>query len=111
MSYLRRYAVGVFHESQSVPIDLLRDQDPLPLLRPAMEGVHGLPAMKVDDDQARRLVQGLDLDLDAIDARGQVTTAGDAAAVWQGQLLAIVHRRKIKSDHDRWWPKRVFPRD
>lgn len=111
MSYLRRYAVGVFEESGCVPIDVIRNCDPLPYLRPAIDGVHGLPTMTVDDDQARRLIQGLDLELDAVDDSGQVTTSGDAAVIWQEQLFAIVHRRKIKSDHYRWWPKRVFPSD
>jgi tRNA pseudouridine55 synthase len=111
MTYLRRYAVGVFHERDSVSVDTLRSTDPLPFLRPGLDAVGFLPSFHVDDDQARRLVNGLDLNVDAVDDSGNVVTSGDAAAIWRGELFAVVHRRKIESHSYQWWPKRVFPRD
>ncbi|WP_068259016.1 tRNA pseudouridine(55) synthase TruB [Rubripirellula obstinata] len=111
MTYLRRYAVGVFHERDSIPIDEIRNTDPCQFLRPGLDAVGYLPSFQIDDDQARRLINGLDLNLDALDDAGNVVTSGDAAAIWKGELFAVVHRRKIESQSYQWWPKRVFPRD
>jgi tRNA pseudouridine55 synthase len=111
MKHLRRYGVGVFRESDSVSIDQIRDTDPLQYLRPAIDAVGCLPQLVVDDEQARRLVSGLDLDLDATDQSGDVVDTGEAAALWDDELLAIVHRRSIMGGPMRWWPKRVFLRD
>ena len=111
MKHLRRYGVGVFQESESVSIDTIRQTDPCRFLRPAADGIGHLPKMHVDDDQARRLLDGLDLHLDATDSSGKVVTTGEAAAIWQGELFAVAERRSIKDGPMRWWPKRVFPRD
>ena len=111
MTFLRRYAVGVFHESDSVSIDKIRQTDPTQYLRPALDAAGYLPRIQIDDDQARRLINGLDLNIDAIDAVGKVVTTGDAVAIWKDELFAVVHRRKIESECYQWWPKRVFPRD
>ena len=106
MKHLRRYAIGVFDESDSVSIDQIRRSDPCDFLRPATDGIGSMPRMMIEDVHAGRLIHGLDLNLDAKDVAGQVVTDGEVAAIWQGELFAILHRRE-----GQWWPRRVFPRD
>lgn len=103
MKSLKRYGVGVFREDQSIPIDTLRTSDPTQFLLPAMMSVGGMPQFKIDEDQATRVVNGLDIDLP--DSDELLIRDTEVAAVLDGELLAIMMPKR-----NSWWPKRVFPR-
>jgi len=101
MTALTRTAIGPFIIDQSIGIERLRKGGLDQLLIPALRGVDHMPVISCDQEQSRRLGDGL-----CIETTPQIEfEVQEAAAVApDGQLRAIV-KRKL----DQWCPYRVFP--
>jgi tRNA pseudouridine55 synthase len=103
MAHLRRHAVGPFAIEQSVTVDQLRDDDLDSMLLPALLGVKHLPSIFVDDQAARRLVNGQPIESEP-NQPVDCVEGTEITAVTKHGLKAIVRWRK-----GAWFPYRVFP--
>ncbi len=98
LAALRRTRVGTFAIDDAAPLDNL---DPAAALLPVELAVADWPAAHLDADQARRVRNGLPLDLpDLAGPRARAHSPG-------GALLALLHRR----DDGTWQPNKVLAID
>ncbi|MCS6879933.1 MAG: tRNA pseudouridine(55) synthase TruB [Oscillochloridaceae bacterium] len=99
LAALRRTFVGPFHLDTALALDIL-SADPANLvaaLLPPETAVAGWPAVTLDAGQARRVANGLPVDLPALDGEWARAHGPD------GALLAVLRR---SGDH--WRPEKVF---
>ncbi len=99
LAALRRTFVGPFHLDTALPLDTLGG-DPAQLaaaLLPLETAIAGWPAITLDAEQARRVANGMPVDLPAL--------GGERARAYgpDGALLAVLRR---SGDH--WRPEKVF---
>ena len=107
MKSLNRLGVGKFTLEAAFSIDEIRKGDPHSMMVPALWAVVDLPTFAIDDEQATRLVHGLDLKIELVptEVGDRLRASSESAAVWRGELFAILRPRG-----GNLWPERVFPR-
>ncbi len=110
MSHLQRVSVGQFPIESTVDVETLREQPLEPLLMPAALATTHLPKLRVDDDQSKRLMNGLCVDgspdlVDRDDRFCESPDEGEVAAISASDNLLAIVRRKPRG----WCPIRVFP--
>ena len=111
MTNLVRTRVGPFHATDAISIDQVRNDDLEPFVQLARLGVEHLPHLSVNDEEATRLINGLNVFGTAHYTPIDPLTGGEgiAAAIrTDGRLIAIV-RGKTKDYDPAWYPERVFP--
>lgn len=106
LSALRRERAGVFTLARSIPLERLRDGQPV-TLAPAVDALEGYPHQALAADEVARVVRGIDVEarVDGAFAALLDTTAGDS----DGVLVAFAERRP--SERGERWQPRVVMRD
>ncbi|WP_345687533.1 tRNA pseudouridine(55) synthase TruB [Novipirellula caenicola] len=122
MTHLVRTRIGPFAMADAISIEQIRHDDLEAFVQPARLGVEHLPHLSVNDEDAMRLINGLNVfgtafytpidpltgDAGPIES-SDPTDEGIAAAIrTDGRLIAIV-RGKTKQYDPSWYPERVFP--
>jgi len=106
LTALRRERAGVFTLARSIPLERLRDGQPVSLA-PAVDALEGYPHQSLSSDEVARVVRGID-----VEARvdGPYAALLDAASADSGGVLVAFAERRPSERGERWQP-RVVMRD
>lgn len=89
MSSLVRLSIGHLHLDHAVSWDTIRNEDPRSFLLPAREALRDLPAITLDAEECRRILNGLTI------TRAELSDLHVAALTPDGELAALLLRRGV----------------
>ncbi len=106
LTALRRHRAGVFTLAHSVPLERMRDGNPV-VLAPTVDALEGYPHQALTPDEVASVVRGIDVEARVAGAHAALLDSGADGA--EGVLVAFAERRP--SERGERWQPRVVMRD
>jgi len=107
MTHLCRTRVGPFQIEDSVAAQRLKEPPLDPFVEPATKGIAHLPVMRLDEEQAWRIGNGLSVQIETTPPVDPAAGKIAAAIAADGSLRGIV-RGKTKAGNTAWYPEKGF---